>query len=103
MGNSPLQSMMDHIEKNEGRQKKPYKIEGQLTTGVGFKVTDADAFAKLLQKTLNRIGGEANDDCKALKVDNWIGPKTTEAFGSLLKSEDPDHLAAEFGKGLGFL
>lgn len=57
----------------------------------------------VLQKTLNRIGGEANDDWKALKVDNWIGPKTTEAFGSLLKSEDPDHLTAEFGKGLGFL
>lgn len=36
-------------------------------------------------------------------MDNWIGPKTTEAFGKVLKTEDADGITAAFGRGLGFL
>ncbi|MCR6632910.1 MAG: hypothetical protein NVV74_24285 [Magnetospirillum sp.] len=49
-----------------------------------------------LQETLNGFGQD-------LKVDNWIGPKTTEAFGKVLKEQDADDLTRAFGRGLGML
>jgi len=56
-----------------------------------------------LQETLNTLGPRGQDDWTPLKVDNWIGPKTTEAFGKVLQSEDADGITAAFGRGLGFL
>jgi len=56
-----------------------------------------------LQETLNTLGPRGQDDWTPLKVDNWIGPKTTEAFGKVLKAEDADGITAAFGRGLGFL
>ncbi len=56
-----------------------------------------------LQETLNDLGPRGQDDWTPLKVDNWIGPKTTEAFGKVLKTEDADGVTAAFGRGLGFL
>lgn len=56
----------------------------------------------VLQETLNGIGRQVHDDWEKLKVDNWIGPKTTEAFGKVLKTEDADTFTSAFGRGLGF-
>lgn len=59
--------------------------------------------AGVLQETLNDLGAQAHDDWEPLKVDNWIGPKTTEAFGKVLKSADADSMTTAFGRGLGLL
>lgn len=37
------------------------------------------------------------------QVDNWVGPKTTAAFGKVLQNEDVDRLTTAFGRGLGLL
>ncbi len=50
--------------------------------------------AGVLQETLNGLGAD-------LKVDHWIGPKTTAAFGRVLQDEDADSFTSAFGKGLG--
>ncbi|MEW5729396.1 MAG: hypothetical protein AB1918_16330, partial [Pseudomonadota bacterium] len=39
----------------------------------------------------------------SLKVDNWIGPKTTAAFGQVMRDEDADSFTSAFGRGLGLL
>lgn len=59
--------------------------------------------AGVLQKTLNDLGAERFDDWQALKVDDWIGPKTTAAFGRLLEAEDADTVTRRTGRNLGFL
>jgi len=59
--------------------------------------------AGVLQETLNDFGARNHDDWEPLKVDDWIGPKTTAAFGRVLKNEDADSLSKAFGQGLGFL
>lgn len=56
-----------------------------------------------LQETLNDLGSRNHDDWEPLKVDNWIGPKTTDAFGKMLRSEDADTLTGIFGRRLGLL
>lgn len=58
MDDTLFQRMKGHIEENEKRRDRPYKINGQLTTGVGFKVTDADAFAKLPFKVTDSKTGQ---------------------------------------------
>lgn len=57
----------------------------------------------VLQETLNDIGPKHHDDWEPLKVDSWIGPKTTDAFGKVLKAEDADTITGMFGRGLGLL
>ncbi|CAA7626541.1 hypothetical protein MTBUT4_80091 [Magnetospirillum sp. UT-4] len=57
----------------------------------------------VLQETLNVLGPRHHDDWEALKVDNWVGPKTTAAFGRVLQNEDADRLTTAFGRGLGLL
>lgn len=67
MTDTLLQQMMGHIENGEGRVNQPYKINGQLTTGVGFKVTSPDAFAALPFKVKDTKTGQmryASDDEK---------------------------------------
>lgn len=59
--------------------------------------------AGVLQQALNDIGAQRHDDWEDLKVDNWIGPKTTEAFGRVLKAEGADSLTRRFGSGLGLM
>ncbi|NFV81494.1 LysM peptidoglycan-binding domain-containing protein [Magnetospirillum aberrantis SpK] len=56
-----------------------------------------------LQETLNTLGPRGQGDWMPLKVDNWIGPKTTEAFGKVLQREDADGITAAVGRRLGFL
>lgn len=72
-----------------------------------FRSGDDDKSPKVeggvLQETLNAIGIQHHDDWEPLKVDNWIGPKTTAAFGKVLKNEDADGLTTAFGRGLGLL
>ncbi|MBI5164413.1 MAG: hypothetical protein HY985_10985 [Magnetospirillum sp.] len=57
--------------------------------------------AGILQETLNAHGGRTFDDWQPLKVDGWIGPKTTEAFARLLPEHGADALTAAYGRGLG--
>ncbi|MBC7906026.1 MAG: hypothetical protein H7Y60_04650 [Rhodospirillaceae bacterium] len=59
--------------------------------------------AGVLQETLNGIGAQRHDDWQDLKVDNWIGPKTTDAFGQLLRVEDSDALTQALARRMGML
>lgn len=42
---------------------------------------------EVLQEPLNDLGSRSHDDWDPLKVDNWIGPKTTDALGKMLRTE----------------
>ncbi len=83
----------------EGLEDKTHNIFGSL-----FRApTDTKApkvEAGVLQEALNAL---KPDDQPPLKVDNWIGPKTTEAFGTVLKSEDADEVTRRYGRALGML
>lgn len=57
----------------------------------------------VLQETLNAMGSQQHDDWENLKVDNWVGPKTTAAFGRVLQNEDADKFTTVFGRGLGLV
>lgn len=57
----------------------------------------------VLQDTLNQVGGDRFDDWQELKVDDWVGPKTTAAFGRVLEAEDADQVTRRFGRNLGLL
>ena len=87
---------------SDGLEDRTHSIFGPLfrdpTDGKAPKVEGG-----VLQETLNGIGSNRHDDWTPLKVDNWIGPKTTEAFGKVLKDEDADGFTTAFGKGLGLL
>ncbi|MGE5504436.1 MAG: hypothetical protein ACM31L_08435 [Actinomycetota bacterium] len=79
----------------EGLADKTHAIFGPLLRDPG-DTASSTAEAGALQRTLNGFGAE-------LKPDNWIGPKTTEAFADVLKAEDADAVTKAFGKRLGFL
>ncbi|MEW5726572.1 MAG: hypothetical protein AB1918_01985, partial [Pseudomonadota bacterium] len=85
----------------DGLEARTHAIFGPL-----FRSPDAKApkvEGGVLQETLNTIGPRHHDDWEPLKVDNWIGPKTTDAFGRVLKAEDPDEVTTAFGRGLGLV
>jgi len=52
--------------------------------------------AGTLQATLNGFG-------QNLKQDDWIGPKTTQAFAQALRQEDADQVTQALGRTLGWL
>ena len=85
---------------SDGLEDRTHSIFGPL-----FRKDDSGPKIEggVLQETLNGIGSSRRDDWTPLKVDNWIGPKTTEAFGKVLKDEDADGITSAFGKGLGLL
>lgn len=86
----------------DGLEQKAHSIFGPL-----FRDPKDDKAPKVeggvFQETLNGIGGRRYDDWQPLKVDNWIGPKTTAAFGRILQDEDADSVTSAFGRGLGLL
>jgi hypothetical protein len=57
----------------------------------------------VLQETLNTVGGTGIDGWQDLKVDDWIGPKTTNAFASVMDTVDSEDFTRSFGQGLGLL
>jgi hypothetical protein len=59
--------------------------------------------ANVLQETLNAVGPDHVGDWQPLKVDGWIGPKTTEAFGRVMGAGDADGFTRSLGQGLGLL
>jgi GH24 family phage-related lysozyme (muramidase) len=79
----------------EGLEDRSHSIFGPLfrdpADGAAPKVEGG-----ILQETLNGFGQD-------LKVDNWVGPKTTEAFNTVLRENDADELTRAFGRGLGLL
>ncbi|OAN48941.1 hypothetical protein [Magnetospirillum moscoviense] len=86
----------------DGLEDKTHSIFGPLFRGSGDDKTPK-VEGGVLQETLNDLGSRKRDDWEPLKVDNWIGPKTTQAFGSVLQDEDADGLTRSFGRGLGLL
>jgi hypothetical protein len=86
----------------EGLEDKTHSIFGPLfrnpADGKAPKIEGG-----VLQETLNDVGPKHHDDWEPLKVDNWIGPKTADAFGKVLKAEDADTITGMFGRGLGLL
>jgi len=63
----------------------------------------SDAPNGVLQETLNKVGGNSIDGWQDLKVDDWIGPKTTDAFAQVMDQTDPEDFIRGFGQGLGLL
>ncbi|CAA7623034.1 hypothetical protein [Magnetospirillum sp. UT-4] len=86
----------------DGLEDKTHSIFGPLFRGSGDD-TSPKVEGGVLQETLNDFGSRNRDDWEPLKVDNWIGPKTTQAFGTVLQDEDADSLTRSFGRGLGLL
>ncbi|KAF0225856.1 MAG: hypothetical protein FD176_11 [Rhodospirillaceae bacterium] len=86
----------------DGLEDKTHAVFGPLFRGSGDDKSPK-VEGGVLQETLNDIGGRNRDDWAPLKVDNWIGPKTTQAFRSVLENEDADSLTRSFGRGLGLL
>jgi len=80
---------------SEGLEDKTHSIIGPLFRDPADN-TAPKVEGGVLQETLNGFG-------QGLKVDNWIGPKTTEAFSSALRENDADELTRAFGRGLGLL
>lgn len=79
----------------EGLEDKTHSIFGPLFRGAADG-TAPKVEGGVLQETLNGFG-------QGLKVDNWVGPKTTEAFNMVLRENDSDEVTRAFGRGLGFL
>lgn len=77
----------------DGLEDKTHAIFGPL-------LRQDDQAAKVeggaLQTALNGFG-------QNLKVDNWIGPKTAQAFADVLKDQDSDTLTRSVGRELGML
>lgn len=86
----------------DGLEAKTHSLFGPLFRGAGDD-TSPKVEAGVLQETLNDLGRRKRDDWTPLKVDNRIGPKTTQAFGAVLADEDADTLTRSFGRGLGLL
>ncbi|MBF0327294.1 MAG: hypothetical protein HQL42_19840 [Alphaproteobacteria bacterium] len=86
----------------DGLEDKTHSIFGPLFRGSGDDKSPK-VEGGVLQETLNDLGSRKRDDWEPLKVDNWIGPKTTQAFGTVLADEDADSLTRSFGRGLGLL
>jgi hypothetical protein len=82
--------------KADGLEKAAKDIFGPLYGG-------SDAPNGVLQETLNKVGGESVDGWQDLKVDDWIGPKTTDAFAGVMENVDPEDFTRSFGQGLGLL
>ncbi|MCR6629917.1 MAG: hypothetical protein NVV74_07620 [Magnetospirillum sp.] len=83
----------------EGLEDRTHAIFGPLFRNGG---NGPKGEAGVLQETLNQFGSR-EDDWQDLKVDDWVGPKTTEAFGRVLKDEDADSFTSAFGENLGLL
>lgn len=79
----------------EGLEDKTHSIFGPLFRGASDG-TAPKVEGGVLQETLNGFG-------QGLKVDNWVCPKTTEAFNTVLRENDADEVTRAFGRGLGFL
>lgn len=79
----------------QGLEDKTHSLFGPLFRGASDG-TAPKVEGRVLQETLNGFGQD-------LKVDNWIGPKTTAAFHTVLQEHDPDEVTRAFGRGLGFL
>jgi len=57
-----------------------------------------------LQASLNDLGPKhLGDSWQPLKLDDWIGPKTTQSFADVLSAVGSDTLAQNYGSWLGLL
>lgn len=80
---------------------------GQDGNADGLEAKTASLFGdqagRPLQKTLNRMEEDTQNNWQPLVEDNWIGPKTAQAFAGLMGDTDPDSFTQSFGQGLGLL
>lgn len=79
----------------QGLEDKTHDILGPLFRGPG-DTASPKVEAGALQATLNDFG-------QNLKQDDWIGPKTTQAFAQVLRQEDADQVTQSLGRTLGWL
>jgi hypothetical protein len=68
-------------------------LETAIGGTLGQAIPDAPERA---QETLNMFAEDREEPGSPLKIDGWVGPKTTEAFGTLLRKTSPDALTARF-------
>jgi hypothetical protein len=68
-------------------------LEDTLAGTLGQAVPDAPERA---QETLNMFAEDREEPGSPLKIDGWVGPKTTEAFGTLLNKTSPDRMMERF-------
>jgi hypothetical protein len=68
-------------------------LEDTVAGTLGQAIPDAPERA---QETLNMLAEDREEPGAPLKIDGWVGPKTTEAFGTLLRKTSPDALTARF-------
>jgi hypothetical protein len=68
-------------------------LEDTLAGTLGQAVPDAPERA---QETLNMFAEDREEPGAPLKIDGWVGPKTTEAFGTLLNKTSPDRMMERF-------
>lgn len=79
----------------QGLEDKTHAILGPLFRGPA-DTASPKVEAGALQATLNGFG-------QNLKQDDWIGPKTTQAFAQVLRQEDADQVTQSLGRSLGWL
>ncbi|CUW37724.1 protein of unknown function [Magnetospirillum sp. XM-1] len=81
------------------------EAKGGDASGLGGMTTSlfGDDSGEALQRTLNRVGPDAVENWQPLEEDNQIGPKTTNAFTSVMDSFDPGEFTQGFGEELGLL
>ncbi|MCM0022047.1 MAG: hypothetical protein NBV67_18820 [Tagaea sp.] len=68
-------------------------LEDTIGGTLGQAIPDAPERA---QETLNMLAEDREEPGSPLKIDGWVGPKTTEAFGTLLRKTSPNALTARF-------
>ncbi|MCM0021550.1 MAG: hypothetical protein NBV67_16280 [Tagaea sp.] len=68
-------------------------LEDTIGGTLGQAIPDAPERA---QETLNMFAEDREEPGSPLKIDGWVGPKTTEAFGTLLRKTSPNALTARF-------
>lgn len=68
-------------------------LEDAIGGTLGQAIQDASERA---QEALNMFAEDREETGAPLKIDGWIGPKTTEAFGTLLRKTSPERVMARF-------
>lgn len=68
-------------------------LDDTLAGTLGQAIPDAPERA---QETLNMFAEDREEPGSPLKIDGWIGPKTTEAFGTLMRKVTPEAMTERF-------
>jgi hypothetical protein len=81
------------VKKVDHGRAKLDDLEDAIGGTLGQAIPDAPERA---QETLNMFAEDREEPGSPLKIDGWIGPKTTEAFGTLLRKTSPERVMERF-------